>query len=148
VSDTPRTDAEWHSITVSAPWDAAAEQMAQHARQLERENRTFRAAQKACEECDAPRVDKIGELERELAEARKQLADLREGFDAEGRTAAEACCVAFKAEQVERIRELERELSAERALADKLASALTDSVTWSHALSAYEKWKGARREAD
>jgi HAMP domain-containing protein len=37
ISDTPRTDDEWDAITVSHPWDAAAEQMAQHARQLERE---------------------------------------------------------------------------------------------------------------
>ncbi len=35
MSKTPRTDAEWDCITVTAPWDAAAEQMAQHARQLE-----------------------------------------------------------------------------------------------------------------
>jgi hypothetical protein len=37
-------------------------------------------------------------------------------------------------------------LDTERALADRLASALTDSVTWSHALPAYEAWKEARRE--
>jgi hypothetical protein len=40
--------------------------------------------------------------------------------------------------------ELEREIAAERALADRLASALTDSATWSHALPAYEAWKKAR----
>jgi len=38
------------------------------------------------------------------------------------------------------------ELSAERALADRLASALTDSATWNHALPAYEAWKEARHE--
>ncbi len=42
--------------------------------------------------------------------------------------------------------ELERELAAERALADRLASALTDSATWNHALPAYEAWKEARRD--
>jgi hypothetical protein len=42
--------------------------------------------------------------------------------------------------------ELERELAAERALADRLASALTDSATWNHALPAYEAWKESRRE--
>jgi hypothetical protein len=40
--------------------------------------------------------------------------------------------------------QMERELAAERALADRLASALTDSATWSHALPAYEAWKKAR----
>jgi hypothetical protein len=42
-------------------------------------------------------------------------------------------------------RELERELAAERALADRLAFALTDSATWDHALPAHEAWKEARR---
>jgi histidinol-phosphate/aromatic aminotransferase/cobyric acid decarboxylase-like protein len=37
MSDTPMTDAVWDSIIVSHPWDAAAEQMAQHARKLESE---------------------------------------------------------------------------------------------------------------
>jgi hypothetical protein len=46
----------------------------------------------------------------------------------------------------DRLEELERELSAERALADRLASALTDSATWSHALPAYEAWKKSRHE--
>jgi hypothetical protein len=41
--------------------------------------------------------------------------------------------------------ELERELAAERALADRLASALTDSAMW-HAPPAYQAWKEARRE--
>jgi molecular chaperone GrpE (heat shock protein) len=53
-------------------------------RQLERENQTFRAAQKACEDCDAPRVDRIAELERELVvwkhEAKRLEAEL-ETFD-------------------------------------------------------------------
>lgn len=46
----------------------------------------------------------------------------------------------------DRLEELEKQLAAERALADRLAYALTDSVTWSHALPAYEGWKEARRE--
>ncbi len=36
-------------------------------------------------------------------------------------------------------------LEDERALADGLSSALTDSATWSHALPAYEAWKKARK---
>ena len=43
--------------------------------------------------------------------------------------------------------QLERELEQERALADRLASALTDSATWSHALPAYQAWKEARDES-
>jgi hypothetical protein len=46
----------------------------------------------------------------------------------------------------DRLEQLERELAAERALADRLASALADSATWNHALPAYEAWKEARRE--
>ena len=37
MTPTPRTDDEWNTLIVSAPWDAAAEHMAQVARQLERE---------------------------------------------------------------------------------------------------------------
>lgn len=72
---------------------------ADFARQLERENQTFRAAQKACEDCDAPRVDRIAELERELAE----LTKWREMIDGEVST-------------------LREELAAEQALADRLAA--------------------------
>jgi hypothetical protein len=46
----------------------------------------------------------------------------------------------------DRLEELEHELAAERALADRLASAWTDSATWNRALPAYEAWKEARRE--
>jgi hypothetical protein len=42
---------------------------------------------------------------------------------------------------------LKAELEQERALADRLASALTDSATWSHALPAYQAWKEARDES-
>jgi septal ring factor EnvC (AmiA/AmiB activator) len=42
---------------------------------------------------------------------------------------------------------LKAELEQERALADRLAEALTDSATWSHALPAYQAWKEARDES-
>jgi hypothetical protein len=42
--------------------------------------------------------------------------------------------------------QLQRELAAERALADRLASALTDSATWNHAMPAYGAWKEARND--
>ena len=61
---TPRTDAEWQSITVSAPWDAAAEQMAQQARQLERELAEWREMIER----------EVGTLREDLA-AERALAD-------------------------------------------------------------------------
>jgi hypothetical protein len=68
---TPRTDAIAHRGYNESAYIA---EMTDLSRQLERENKTFRAAQKACEDCDAPRVDRIAELERELA-AERALAD-------------------------------------------------------------------------
>jgi hypothetical protein len=46
----------------------------------------------------------------------------------------------------DRLEELERELAVERELADKLASAWTNSATWNCALPAYEAWKKSRHE--
>ena len=71
MTPTPRTDAIAHRGLGSVAYIAEITDLA---RQLERENQTFRAAQKACEDCDAPRVDRIAELERELA-AERALAD-------------------------------------------------------------------------
>lgn len=71
MNNTPRTDAIAHRGYNESAYIA---EMTDLARQLERENQTFRAAQKACEDCDAPRVDRIAELERELA-AERALAD-------------------------------------------------------------------------
>lgn len=68
---TPRTDAIAHRGLGSVAYIA---EMTEFARELERENHAFRAAQKAREDCDAPRVDRIAELERELA-AERELAD-------------------------------------------------------------------------
>jgi hypothetical protein len=46
----------------------------------------------------------------------------------------------------DRLEELERELAVERELADRLASAWTNSATWNRALPAYEAWKKSRHE--
>jgi chromosome segregation ATPase len=78
MTPTPRTDAAWEDalrlpgggFTCKPNMTGLAMEMSKFARQLERENQTFRAAQKACEDCDAPRVDRIAELERELADQR------------------------------------------------------------------------------
>ena len=75
MTPTPRTDA---MASTMFP-DGSRWVQIEFARQLERENQTFRAAQKACEDCDAPRVDRIDELERELAEARATHAALYAG---------------------------------------------------------------------
>ena len=42
-------------------------------------------------------------------------------------------------------RELERDLAAERALADRLADALENSVSWDYAKPAFDAWKEARK---
>ena len=79
---TPRTDANTFNEDGKRPTGEDGEILsvpADFARQLERENQTFRAAQKACEDCDAPRVDRIDELERELAAARATHAALYAG---------------------------------------------------------------------
>jgi hypothetical protein len=102
MNDTPRTDAIAHRGYNES---AYISEMTGLSRQLERENKTFRAAQKACEDCDAPRVDRIAELERELAESTESLA--------------------FQTQLNREVIELEKktfaELAAERALADRLA---------------------------
>ena len=99
MTPTPRTDEEaeyWLDPAMSGEHQIVP---ADFARQLERENQTFRAAQKACEDCDAPRVDRIAELERELATEREQLAANHEATRLIGKW-----------------------LEAERALADRLAA--------------------------
>jgi hypothetical protein len=83
---TPRTDEAQFHITISQNPDDAGVWLvdSDFARLLERENLTFRAAQKACEDCDAPRVDRIDELERELAAERAladRLAETLDGLD-------------------------------------------------------------------
>ena len=70
MTPTPRTDAIAHRGYNESGYIS---EMTGLSRQLERENQTFRAAQKACEDCDAPRVDRIAELERELAESTESL---------------------------------------------------------------------------
>ncbi len=70
MTPTPRTDAAEFPAHQATRCHYGEDPLvdAAFARQLERENQTFRAAQKACEDCDAPRVDRIAELERELAD--------------------------------------------------------------------------------
>jgi hypothetical protein len=85
------------------------------------------------------------QLERELADVaaaihkihptrRGSLVDMVEDLESHRETAMNA------------FRLSEKELAAERDLADRLASALTDSATWDHALHAHEAWKEARSE--
>ena len=128
MTPTPRTDERANN------WEPTDGQWVSvdFARQLERENQTFRAAQKACEDCDAPRVDRIAELERELAAESDQLAANHEATKLMGKW-----------------------LEAERALADRLAGVLLsydhdqlagEDMQWlpehDEALTA---WKEARR---
>lgn len=110
MSDTPRTEAEWQSITVSAPWDAAADQMAQHARQLERE---LAGAHERCTELEADLADQVKQHGDTIRDYRC-LASLLDGHDA---TECRA-----------NLEKLQADLAAERALADKLAEALNEST--------------------
>jgi hypothetical protein len=84
MNDTPRTDAIAHRGYNES---AYISEMTGLSRQLERENQTFRAAQKACEDCDAPRVDRIAELERELVVWKHEVETLRDQLKAEHETA-------------------------------------------------------------
>ena len=52
--------------------------------------------------------------------------------------------VAYIAEITDFARELEADLAAERALADRLADALENSVSWGYAKPAFDAWKEAR----
>ena len=83
---TPRTDAILTLIPGGQYCDPQliADELRPHLQKLERENLTFRAAQKACEDCDAPRDDRIDELERELTAERDlddRLAETLGGLD-------------------------------------------------------------------
>jgi hypothetical protein len=88
---------------------------------------------------------------KDLADALRQMASAF--FTEEIRPLRKLCN-----EAADRMEELEEQLAAnhaaiklmgkwledERALADRLASALIDSATLSHALPAHEAWKKAR----
>ena len=138
---TPRTDEAQFHITISQNTDDAGVWLvdSDFARLLERENLTFRAAQKACEDCDAPRVDRINELERELATAKEAAA-------------SEFCRlnqdVTRQSEQAEAHRRRANELEQERALADRLGETL-DGLDWLAAEPprALAAWKEARKQS-
>ena len=65
------------------------------------------------------------QLERELAELRKNTSELIASLQTETDS-------------------VERELAAERALADRLADALENSVSWDYAKPAFDAWREAR----
>jgi hypothetical protein len=153
---TPRTDAQpWINRYPEYHEGATRWVTADFARQLERENQTFRAAQKACEDCDAPRVDRIAELERELT-AKDAHAD--EIYKASVDLAAklEADLATERAEHEETVtgaRMLADAYSAERELADRLAETLanvqgdyasTGAITTQEVAESLAAWKEAR----
>ena len=51
---------------------------------------------------------------------------------------------AYMAEMTDFARKIEAELAAERALADRLADALENAVSWRYAKPAFDAWKEAR----
>ena len=52
--------------------------------------------------------------------------------------------VAYIAEMTDFARQLERDLAAERALANRLADALENAVSWRYAKPAFDAWREAR----
>lgn len=73
---TPRTDANGVSIDQMGCESVSAN----FARQPERENITLRNAQKICEDCDGPTMEKFKQLERELSEAKQKVEALTSMF--------------------------------------------------------------------
>ena len=150
MTPTPRTDAAEIVQTFANQPDLRTSRVPiEFARQLERENQTFRNAQKACEDCDAPRVDRIAQLERELAETAKDyrcLAELLDGHDA---TECRANLSKLK-DAVQTLNDcadyLNRRLAEERALADRLADDLEGVAGLAFfPLPALAAWKEARK---
>lgn len=168
MSDTPRTNAEWRSITVSSPWDAAAEQMAQHARQLERELADLndqitilRSDEKRLEGFAKTYRLRADEAEDQLAALTCEEGELWELRQANARMRNNLASLSkLHAVEMSKAQEsFERELAAERALADRLALSLDIALgDWSelyatHETPAYDEaqvtlaaWKEARRE--
>lgn len=159
MKPTPRTDALWKAWaderTPDGKFRYGPHDLADFARQLERENQTFRAAQKACEDCDAPRVDRIAELESELATWESELSkvmppdfkDWWQNSKSEWPLVARLV-IESKTEWCEMIDAevgtLREELAAERALGDRLADSVTDLR---QLLKAHGQGCGTGREA-
>lgn len=119
-----------HPARIGAMIDEAADRL----EELELKNQIFRAAQKACEDCDAPRVDRIAELERDLAAEREQVAILRSD---EKRLMQFTKTYRLRADEAEAKLEQERQdrkqadLDALRALGER-NDARAELAVWKH----------------
>jgi hypothetical protein len=136
MSDEPKptTGGEWtagHVYDLALPYDEiltdACQQIAEahnaalatlaHAFESERdlrkryedENKTFRAAQKACEDCDGPTMAEVQQFRQQLA-AEKDLSNKAMSLLAD----AELQLAADREREIDVICELQRQLSAER----------------------------------
>jgi hypothetical protein len=124
MNTTPRTDAEWQSIIASAPWDAAAEQIAQHARQLERE---LAAKDAHADEIYKASVDLAAKLEDDLAACREwssKLADVADNLRADLATANDQLAANHEATRL-----MGKWLEDERELADRLLAIAEKAVS-------------------
>ena len=136
-TDTPRTDDEWDTLIVSSPWDAAAEHMAQHARQLERELADLTEDVGKCHDAlgedrasDTSELWKFFETHKQLIHRLRcredELAELtkwREMIDREVGTLREELAAERENHAMSKIaiRMLKSDLEGERELADRLA---------------------------
>jgi len=88
-----------------------------------------------------PNPSKIGAM---IDEAADRLEELERELEQERQDRKQADLDALRA--LGERNDARAELAAERELADKLASAWTNSATWNRALPAYEAWKKSRHE--
>lgn len=70
-------------------WSKQIEDMAQEVAELRQQNKTFRAAQKACEDCDGPTMAEVQQLREQLAALADALHFYR-NHDDNGQTATDA----------------------------------------------------------
>ena len=128
MTPTPRTDAEWQSITASAPWDAAADQMANLARKLEREITQWQSELSKVMPPDFKDWWHNSKTEWPLV-ARLVIEGKNRNAELDSASCKElerelADWKVLQASTQARLEQAERDIAAERALADSLADGL------------------------
>ena len=133
MTPTPRTDAIAHRGLGSVAYIA---EMTDFARYLERELAELTQSLAFQTQLNREAIEREGQTHADLAAEREQVAILRSD---EKRLVAFAKTYRMNAEI------LSDKLASERALADRLADALENSVSWDYAKPAFDAWKEARR---
>ena len=132
MTPTPRTDAIAHQGLGSVAYIA---EMTDFARQLERELAELTQSLAFQTQLNREVIEREGQTHADLAAEREQVAILRSD---EKRLVAFAKTYRMNAEI------LSDKLASERALADRLADALQNSVSWHYAKPAFDAWREAR----